>query len=71
MSDPSRLQLRLLKKAVRKLAHGDNLSNPKVSWKQVAEYITANGGSYSFGNATCRKRWDELVAQGEAGGSRK
>lgn len=40
----------------------------KVSWKQVAEYIAQNGGSYSFGYATCRKRWDELVAQKEDAG---
>ena len=23
----------------------------------------ANGGSYHFGNSTCRKRWDELVRE--------
>lgn len=33
----------------------------KIPWKQVAEYIQRNGGSYLFGNATCRKKWDELV----------
>lgn len=33
----------------------------KVPWKQVAEYIHDRGGSYLFGNATCRKKWDELV----------
>jgi hypothetical protein len=27
----------------------------------VAEYIHERGGSYLFGNATCRKKWDELV----------
>ncbi|CRK21264.1 hypothetical protein BN1708_013052, partial [Verticillium longisporum] len=32
----------------------------KVPWKQVAEYIQQKGGSYLFGNATCRKKWDEL-----------
>ncbi|CZR66201.1 uncharacterized protein PAC_16102 [Phialocephala subalpina] len=51
--------IRLLKKAVRKLTHGDPMKS-KVPWKQVAEYIANNGGSYHFGNATCRKRWDEL-----------
>ncbi|PWY89309.1 hypothetical protein BO70DRAFT_426931 [Aspergillus heteromorphus CBS 117.55] len=30
---------------------------PKVSWKKVAQYISANGGSYHFGNATCKKKW--------------
>jgi hypothetical protein len=57
-------QIRLLKKAVRKLTHGDP-KNCKVPWKQVAEYIANNGGSYHFGNATCRKRWDELQARSD------
>jgi hypothetical protein len=34
-----------------------------VPWKKVAEYIVAHGGSYHFGNSTCRKRWDELVRE--------
>lgn len=29
----------------------------KVPWKKVADYIWENGGSYHFGNATCKKRW--------------
>ncbi|KGO45952.1 hypothetical protein PEXP_018320 [Penicillium expansum] len=33
---------------------------PKVSWKKVAEHIWANGGSYHFGNATCKKKWCEI-----------
>ncbi|OJJ98200.1 hypothetical protein ASPACDRAFT_1857528 [Aspergillus aculeatus ATCC 16872] len=33
---------------------------PKVSWKQVALYIHENGGSYLFGNATCKKKWCEV-----------
>lgn len=32
----------------------------KIPWKQVAEYIAKNGGSYHFGNATCRKKYDEI-----------
>jgi hypothetical protein len=28
----------------------------------VAEYIFHHGGSYLFGNSTCRKKWDELNA---------
>ncbi|KAF4635034.1 hypothetical protein G7Y89_g3062 [Cudoniella acicularis] len=55
--------LRLLEKAVRKLTHGSDPSRSKVPWKLVAEYIANNGGSYHFGNATCRKRWDELQEQ--------
>ncbi|KAF4768798.1 hypothetical protein N7455_008721 [Penicillium solitum] len=38
-----------------------NMNNPpKVSWKKVAEHIWANGGSYYFGNATCKKKWCEI-----------
>ncbi|KXG52222.1 uncharacterized protein PGRI_085060 [Penicillium griseofulvum] len=33
---------------------------PKVSWKTVAEHIWDNGGSYHFGNATCKKKWCEI-----------
>ncbi|KAJ6178179.1 hypothetical protein N7519_008640 [Penicillium mononematosum] len=33
---------------------------PKVSWKKVAEHIWAHGGSYHFGNATCKKKWCEI-----------
>ncbi|KUJ21167.1 uncharacterized protein LY89DRAFT_665617 [Mollisia scopiformis] len=55
--------LRLLKRAVRKLSYGDP-SKSKVPWKQVADYISNNGGSYHFGNATCRKQWDELQESG-------
>ncbi|OQD88967.1 hypothetical protein PENANT_c003G02306 [Penicillium antarcticum] len=33
---------------------------PKVSWKKVAEYIWSHGGSYYFGNATCKKKWCEI-----------
>ncbi|KAF7716513.1 Uncharacterized protein PECH_005202 [Penicillium ucsense] len=33
---------------------------PKVSWKKVAQYIWANGGSYQFGNATCKKKWCDI-----------
>ena len=54
------MEVRLLKKAVRKLTSGSDIAKGKVPWKLVAEYIANNGGSYHFGNATCRKRWDEL-----------
>jgi hypothetical protein len=56
------LQIRLLRKAVQKHMQDSDPSKSKVPWKQVAEYISNNGGSYLFGNATCRKRWDELQA---------
>ncbi|CAI7678887.1 unnamed protein product [Penicillium pancosmium] len=34
--------------------------SPKISWKKVSEHIAANGGSYKFGNATCKKKWYEI-----------
>ncbi|KAJ5404166.1 hypothetical protein N7509_004037 [Penicillium cosmopolitanum] len=34
--------------------------SPKISWKKVSEHIEANGGSYKFGNATCKKKWYEI-----------
>ncbi|XP_014551635.1 hypothetical protein COCVIDRAFT_42072 [Bipolaris victoriae FI3] len=47
-----------------------NLQNPsalsieqklmKVSWKKVADFIEENGGSYHFGNSTCKRKWLEL-----------
>ncbi|KAI1121570.1 hypothetical protein F5Y10DRAFT_282387 [Nemania abortiva] len=58
--------IRLLKRAVRKLTKGDR-NSARVPWKQVAAYIYEHDGSYHFGNATCRKKWDELVEQGAAG----
>ncbi|KAJ5936668.1 hypothetical protein N7466_003118 [Penicillium verhagenii] len=39
---------------------GQNGGPPKVPWKKVAQYIWANGGSYQFGNATCKKKWCEI-----------
>ncbi|KAF2823464.1 hypothetical protein CC86DRAFT_299202 [Ophiobolus disseminans] len=32
----------------------------KVQWKKVADFIHANGGSYHFGNSTCKRKWTEL-----------
>ncbi|KAF2142026.1 uncharacterized protein K452DRAFT_358501 [Aplosporella prunicola CBS 121167] len=34
-----------------------NIDASKVPWKKIAEYIASNGGSYHFGNATCKKQW--------------
>ncbi|CAK7268718.1 hypothetical protein SEPCBS119000_003205 [Sporothrix epigloea] len=33
----------------------------RVAWKTVADSIVEGGGSYHFGNTTCRKRYDELM----------
>ncbi|KAK0109892.1 hypothetical protein ONS95_002562 [Cadophora gregata] len=52
--------VRLLKRAVLKLSRESDRAKGKIPWKLVAEYIANNGGSYHFGNSTCRKRWDEL-----------
>jgi hypothetical protein len=32
----------------------------KVQWKKIAESIHNNGGSYHFGNSTCKRKWQEL-----------
>ncbi|KAF2751964.1 hypothetical protein M011DRAFT_473257 [Sporormia fimetaria CBS 119925] len=32
----------------------------KVSWKKVAENIKLKGGSYHFGNSTCKKKWRRI-----------
>ncbi|KAK1756299.1 hypothetical protein QBC47DRAFT_444648 [Echria macrotheca] len=39
------------------------LADARIPWKLVAEYIIKHGGSYHFGNSTCRKKWDEVVEQ--------
>ncbi|KAL1958042.1 hypothetical protein VTO42DRAFT_5254 [Malbranchea cinnamomea] len=58
--------LRLLCEAVSRYAEpprrlSTTESKPlKVSWKLIGEYIWNNGGSYHFGNATCKKKWEEL-----------
>lgn len=31
----------------------------KIPWMKVAEFVALHG-SYHFGNATCRKKWDEI-----------
>ncbi len=66
-------QLDLLVEAVKKARepaqaglneNGSNCSSStkvnKISWKSVAQYIWANGGSYLYGNATCKKKWTEI-----------
>lgn len=37
----------------------------KIPWKQVSEWIYRHGGSYKFGNATCRKKWYETFGAGQ------
>ncbi|KAK3190938.1 hypothetical protein K4F52_002886 [Lecanicillium sp. MT-2017a] len=50
----------LLKRGVRRCCKDRDPQHVKIPWKTVAKYIDENGGSYLFGNATCRKKWDEL-----------
>lgn len=58
------LQIRLLRRAVAKFAVSPKgVLQKTVPWKLVAGYIFDHGGSYRFGNATCRKRWDILQLQ--------
>ena len=37
-----------------------DVSPCKIPWKRVAGYIAGHGG-YQFGNATCRRKWDEVT----------
>ncbi|KAL4935960.1 hypothetical protein BDV06DRAFT_217032 [Aspergillus oleicola] len=39
-------------------------SEPRVPWKKVAQYIWSQGGSYHFGNSTCKKKWFEVQGRG-------
>ncbi|CAI4218083.1 unnamed protein product [Parascedosporium putredinis] len=52
--------VKLLNKAVRRYSKGKDPVAARIPWKLVAEYIVSHGGSYHFGNATCRKKWDEI-----------
>ncbi|TQS37349.1 hypothetical protein Golomagni_02181 [Golovinomyces magnicellulatus] len=54
----SEKDINLLRQAVSEL--GPRSGRSRIPWKKVAEHIVRNGGSYRFGNSTCRKRWDEL-----------
>ncbi|RKF53661.1 hypothetical protein GcM3_216042 [Golovinomyces cichoracearum] len=54
----SEKDINLLRQAVSEL--GTRGGRSRIPWKKVAEHIVRNGGTYQFGNSTCRKRWDEL-----------
>jgi hypothetical protein len=62
-------QIRLLREVVNQqlntIGDGHRTIDPsqrlnKVSWKKVGEYILEHGGSYRFGNSTCKKKWIEV-----------
>jgi hypothetical protein len=60
--------VRLLREGVERFRCGKGRGRGrggKTPWKRVAEYIEGNGGSYRFGNATCRKMWDRLGEEEE------
>jgi hypothetical protein len=48
--------------------YGVDLSEAKIPWKRVAEWMVGAGASYKFGNSTVCKKWDELVAGAAAEG---
>ncbi|KKF92628.1 hypothetical protein CFO_g5020 [Ceratocystis platani] len=54
----------LLREGVEYFCDQRSIDQGKIPWKRVAEYILQNGGSYLFGNATCRKKWDEMMYYG-------
>jgi hypothetical protein len=35
----------------------DAVNSLGIPWKDVAQRIFDQGGSYRFGNATCKKKW--------------
>lgn len=43
-----------------------NGNKKKISWKQVADYISAHDGSYQYGNATCKKRYELIQRESES-----
>ncbi|KAF2709546.1 hypothetical protein K504DRAFT_455253 [Pleomassaria siparia CBS 279.74] len=51
-------ELNALGSNYRTSARGQKLA--RLSWKRVGEYIANNGGSYHFGNSTCKKKWSEI-----------
>lgn len=59
-------QLNLLRKFVQKdldridtsLSFDQRLA--KVQWKKVADRIAREGGSYQFGNSTCKQKYREI-----------
>ncbi|KAI0180070.1 hypothetical protein GGR52DRAFT_587593 [Hypoxylon sp. FL1284] len=58
--------VRLLRRAVRKLFEGEDMARARAPWGQVANYIADHGSSYHFGSATCHRKWKELLEDGLA-----
>ncbi|EON63317.1 hypothetical protein W97_02544 [Coniosporium apollinis CBS 100218] len=67
--------LELLKRGARRCRNGKRQTNDdsedsgddaeinekKVAWRLVSEYIESNGGTYQFGNTTCKKKWCAIM----------
>ncbi|KAL3419603.1 hypothetical protein PVAG01_08101 [Phlyctema vagabunda] len=58
--------VKLLERATRKLVQNPGTPRARMPWKLVAEYIASHGGSYHFGNSTCRKKWDEIQGHSDS-----
>lgn len=54
--------VRLLNNAVKATSQPHDLST--VKWKDIAEQIFANDGSYKFGVTTCKKKYLEVLQRG-------
>ncbi|KAI5296021.1 hypothetical protein KEM52_006040 [Ascosphaera acerosa] len=55
--------IRLLCEAVQVIGTGSKKGDKKAPWTEIANYITSRGGSYCFGNTTCKRKWTSLMAQ--------
>ncbi|KAM7196573.1 hypothetical protein V8F33_006072 [Rhypophila sp. PSN 637] len=40
-----------------------SLPTIRIPWGKVSEYIATHGGTYRFGNSTCKKKWLALVEE--------
>lgn len=56
------LQVQLLFEAVQK-ADKPNKKSRMVKWKDVTEYMAANGASYPFSSLACKKKWEEEIGE--------
>ena len=45
---------------VRHATTRDDVTSLGIPWKEVAQHIFDHGGSYRFGNATCKKKWMDV-----------
>jgi hypothetical protein len=75
----SRVKIQLLRQAVEEQYKGfaaesssrrkrvpDTRDDIRISWKEVSEFIALHG-TYQFGNATCRRKWNEIQDKDNSG----